>query len=935
MHKIFLLFIFQLAIIFVQGRDIKVGIYQNNPKVFIDKNGHAQGIFVDVLNDIASRNDWKLEYVFGSWYEQLENIQNGKIDLLADVAWSENRDSMLSFNKILVVQSWLQVFVYGKTKISCAENLIGKKVGVVRGSLQEEFMRYTFPLLFSGESFLTIFPDHKSTVQALVERRVDAIITDRFFYYSDLRTDSVLPTSILFMPEGLYYTTKKNCNLDILAVIDNELIRLKNDPQSVLYESLRDRLVHEHPNIFSRKLKLLLIISGFVFLHIILIVFLLRRQVKIKTRELLKKSRESEEKERNYRELFNTTKDAIYIHDIDNGRIIDVNQTMVNMFGYKSREEVLKFLNNNNEVSRNPEFNDEKAYMKICEAKEKGHLNFEWLAMKKSGEEFWVEVTLLKTQIGGIDRVLAFVTDIDERKKVEKEAEKAQALFHTLAQNSPVGIFRTDKEGNTIYVNPAWSVITGVSCEKAYGYGWSTMIHPEDREAKMQEWHERLCRKEPSPAEYRLVQPDGKIVWVLGNAVPDFSGGEFQGYVGTMTDITMIKEAEIEIQKKNEELIIAKESAEESDKLKSSFLANLSHEIRTPMNAISGFASLLDKPGTDLQKIKKYATIIQQSTTQLLSIINDIIDISMIETKQMGVRMEDVELSGLFEHIASVFFNQLPKDKEIELIFNLPSDISQYKIKTDRAKFEQVLTNLYGNAIKYSEKGRIIIGFSELNDNELVFFVDDTGIGIPAEEHHRVFERFYRCSNEALITQKGSGLGLAISKAYVEMLGGRIWLESELEKGSVFYFTHMFKRTLLSDPVSVEEKKIVIEEPALRPMILLVEDESINLYFLQTALSEYKFNMIDTDSWVKAVELCRKHRDIKLVFMDVKLIDGSGIDATIQIKKEFPDLPVIIQSAFALPEDRRRAQEAGSDDFLEKPISLKKLKEVVTKYLNN
>jgi PAS domain S-box-containing protein len=915
------------------AKTIKVGIYQNSPKVFQDEKGRAQGIFVDVLNYIAKNEGWEIEYVFASWREHLDNIQNGKIDLLADVAWSESRDSALSFNKILVMQSWLQVFVYGYNTIYRAETLADKRVGVLSGSSQEEFMRKQYPVLFGDDCEVVTFIDYQESIDALTSGRIDAVVADRFFFYSDLRTDSIIPTSVLFMPEGLFYATKKNQHPDILEAIDKHLAIMKNDPNSVLYKSLRERLMQDQTFVLSKTFKYILIISGFVFLHVLFMMFLLRYRVKQKTRELLAKSREFEEKERNYREIYNTTRDAIYIHDIDSGEIIDVNQTMVKMFGFDSKEEVLLHAKTP-PVNKHPDFSDEKAYEKIKETREKGVLNFEWFAQKKSGEGFWVEVTLLKTSIAGIERILAFVHDIDERKRMEKEAEIARALFHTLAMHSPVGIFRTNQNGHTIFVNPAWSQMTGVSAEEANGYGWVSRIHPDDRDMVLKEWQERMDSRVPSPAEYRLVRNDGTVVWVLGNAVPDFSGGEFQGYVGTMTDITMVKETELEIQRKNEELILAKESAEESDKLKSSFLANLSHEIRTPMNAIAGFASLLDKPGIEIEKIKKFATIIQQSTNQLLLIINDIIDISMIETKQMGIRYEELNLAAFFEQLASVFWNQLPHEKELELIFNLPEDVSEYILTTDRAKLEQILTNLYGNAVKYSERGRIMIGFREINDHELLFFVEDNGLGIPKEEHDLVFERFYRCNHEKITSEKGSGLGLAICKAYVEMLSGKIWLESEPDKGSTFFFTHTFTKKISAVRPDKTEIETTITESVNRPKVLLVEDESVNLYFLQTALAEYKFELYDTDRAAGAVELCREHGDFQLVFMDVKLTDGSGIDATIQIKKEFPDLPIVIQTAYALPEDRKSAMQAGADDFLEKPISLKRLKEVINKYLS-
>ncbi len=929
--RVILLLFLCLIIQTSYAQKIRVGVYQNSPKVAFDDAGNAYGIFVDIFDYISAQEGWEIEYVAGTWFEHMQSLEHGKIDVLADVAWSASRDTLFSFNSIPVIQSWVQIYDNKSRSITKPEHLEGLTIGLLRGSVQEEYMLNEFEQLYNVKAIVKSYDDNTAINKAISEHEIDVILASRFFYFSENRPDDLLPNSLIFLPGDLFFATKKGENLYILSAIDKHLSVIQNDPESAYYQSLQKWMDVDYTYRMSHVLIWLLIIAGVIIVMIVIFVFVLRKRVKQRTRELVAANQLLEENERNYRELFNSTQEGIYVHDIETGAVVDVNQTVLKMFGCESKEEVIRGTSDNSSDVEGG-FTFEQARIKLMEAKEKGEVSFEWKSKRKNGEIFWSEVSLKRANILGVERILAFVNDIDNRKKKEKEAAKAMALFHTLAQNSPVGIFRTDAEGKTTYVNPAWIDMTKVDTDKAMGTGWLSVIHEEDRERVVNEWMERVSLRVPSRAEYRLYDRDGKVSWVLGYAVPEYSDGEFMGYVGTMTDITMIKQAELDIQKKNEELFKAKEKAEESDRLKSSFLANLSHEIRTPMNAIAGFASLLVKTDDADDKVSRYSLIIEQSTNQLLSIINDIIEISMIETKQMALRYEELELCYFFNHLDMIFTNQIPENKNIELVFHMPPELCEKALSTDKVKFEQIMSNLIGNALKYTNEGRIIVDCKEKSNSELVFSVHDTGIGIAKQELQLVFDRFYRCENDQTSEMKGSGLGLAITKAYVEMLGGCIHVKSELGKGSVFYFTHPYQGTTIAK----EEKGLYVKNPnsgITKPKVLLVEDENLNIMFLQSALAEYPLELLDTAYASEAIEICRTRNDIIFVLMDVKLEDGSGIDATKQIKQEFPDLPIIIQTAYALPEDEQKAREAGCDEFLAKPISLKKLRAIVEKYL--
>jgi PAS domain S-box-containing protein len=379
------------------------------------------------------------------------------------------------------------------------------------------------------------------------------------------------------------------------------------------------------------------------------------------------------------------------------------------------------------------------------------------------------------------------------------EADRATKLgeikYQTLANISPVGIFKTSADGKTIYVNPKWCQISGLSQDEALNDGWLKAVYPQDRENLNSKWSSDVNKKHTSNAEYRFLRPDGSITWVLGQAIPELDiNNEIIGYIGTITDITAIKLYEHAL---NE----AKIKAEESDKLKTAFLQNISHEIRTPMNAIIGFSEMLNSEDVTYEKREEFVEIIIKSSKQLLSIISDIITISAIETMQEKVKINEVCVNSVISYLFDVFENQA-KNKNISLKTNKTLTDLDSTIYTDNTKFIQIYSNLITNALKYTKEGFVEIGYN-LNKNYLEFYVKDTGIGIEPAQYDLIFERFRQGKN-SLEINPGTGLGLSISKAFVQLLGGKIWVESEFKKGSTFYFTIPYNKIIETKVVRKE-----------------------------------------------------------------------------------------------------------------------------------
>ncbi|PKP22064.1 MAG: hypothetical protein CVU04_00050 [Bacteroidetes bacterium HGW-Bacteroidetes-20] len=373
------------------------------------------------------------------------------------------------------------------------------------------------------------------------------------------------------------------------------------------------------------------------------------------------------------------------------------------------------------------------------------------------------------------------IAKLDAKRSYE-EAKLMEIKYKTLTNNSPVGIFHTRTDGYTTYVNPKWCEISGLTYQEALGNGWLKAVHPDDLDRVIHGWESATIQKSDSETQYRFILSDGSINWVLGRAVAELNDqNEIIGYIGTITNITNII-------KYQQEQIILKEKAEESNLLKSAFLANMSHEIRTPMNGILGFAELLQEPDLSESEQKEYLQIITKSGERMLNIINDIVSISKIES---GTIETNITESNINEHLQYVFdsLKLIAEQKNLHLSFETPLLDHEALFKTDTEKFISILSNLVKNAIKYTDSGTIFFSYYKNENHGFTFFVRDTGIGIAVDKFKAIFDRFIQADIEDKMARQGAGLGLSISKAYVEMLGGKIWVESEEGIGSTFYFT--------------------------------------------------------------------------------------------------------------------------------------------------
>ncbi len=385
------------------------------------------------------------------------------------------------------------------------------------------------------------------------------------------------------------------------------------------------------------------------------------------------------------------------------------------------------------------------------------------------------------------------------------------------------------------------------------------------------------------------------------------------------------------IQNINDELISAKVKAEESDKLKSAFLANMSHEIRTPMNAIMGFAGFLLQPGLSNEKLEDFVQIINSCSMQLLSVISDIIDISKIETGQITVDLELVNVNNILNELW-VTYKKITESKNLSLYYCSDRTHSDIMVNSDGNRIRQVFCNLLNNAIKFTEEGKIEFGY-KIKENFIEFFVTDTGIGIAQENNTLIFQRFRQVAKTDAHIYGGNGLGLSISKALVEKLGGTITIDSELGRGSTFRFTIPYVAETENNVSSVFKPESVQLANGKGKTVLIVEDEVNNHTYIEELCSNADVQMIHAWNGKEAVEQVKKHAEIALVLMDIKMPIMDGYEATQLIKQIRPKLPVIAQTAYALSSDRDIALSAGCDNYLAKPINKELFLEVIDLYL--
>lgn len=621
------------------------------------------------------------------------------------------------------------------------------------------------------------------------------------------------------------------------------------------------------------------------------------------------------------------------------GNCINVNPTFCKLFGV-TKEDMMYY-----KIFEDEAIKKSNAYDHLIDVFKNKNAN-RWnnqfdiaLASKSSGVKTTKPTTIyldnLSYPILDNDNNLQYVViqhyDITKAKEAEEALRKSEAIKNTMVSNISDVIVIIDQNGINQYKSPNITKLFGWTPDELVGKSTWDNIHPEDLAAGQQFFGTIIAKPNATGiAELRYKRKDGHYVWIEINVINLLHDKDIKGILGNYHDISERKNAA-------QELIAAKEKAEESDRLKSAFLANMSHEIRTPMNGILGFTSLLKDPKLTGDEMKQYIQIIEKSGDRMLNTINDIVDISKIEAGLYEIRKESVDIKKIIVSLINFFSNEA---NEKGLLINyLPglSDLEVY-IETDKEKFESILTNLIKNAIKYTDVGEITIGCNIKNikdNNYLEIFVKDTGIGIPKNRLEAVFNRFEQADIEDKHALQGSGLGLSITQSYVEMLGGDIKVESDEGVGSRFTFTIPINRILNMENIKQTDRQNKNRKEKPNDLTLIIaEDDDVSQLYLKTVLTDKFGKIIYARNGKEAIEKAKENPDVNVILMDIKMPILDGLSATREIRKFNKDVVIIGQSAYGLSGDKEKAIEAGCNAYIPKPLNKDHLIKLIMEHLN-
>jgi PAS domain S-box-containing protein len=518
---------------------------------------------------------------------------------------------------------------------------------------------------------------------------------------------------------------------------------------------------------------------------------------------------------------------------------------------------------------------------------------------------------------------------VAERQKVKNDLETEKSLLRCLIDSVPDLIFFKDKEGKFLGCNKAFEEYTGkkeIEFKGRTDYDFFTKAQADLYAASDAEI---LRSKEVQRNHEWTTYPDGrKVLFDTMKTLFFDTNGNSLGLIGISRDITEIEET----QKK---LTLAKEKAEESDKLKTAFLANMSHEIRTPMNAIIGFSDLLTDDDLSRSEKMDYSVHIKKAGESLMNLISDIIDIAKIEAGQLQINNAACELDELLNDLVGTYSEVISKAGKDELKIRLFKQVgvNGLVIMTDPFRLRQILSNLIGNAVKFTDRGHIEFGYHLQDAQTIEFIVRDTGMGIATAKQKDVFQRFSQVDNSNTRKYGGTGLGLAISKHIVEIMGGKIWLESEPGKGSTFWFTLPFVPVNSPAITETDLEKPIMDYDWSGKTILVAEDVPSNFMFIEAALRKTNVHLLWAQDGKQAVAMALQDSNINLVLMDIQLPEMNGYEATAEILKSRPGLPIISQTAYALSGEKEKSIKAGCADYIPKPIKSENLISIIGKHL--
>jgi len=878
------------------------------PYIFRDEKGNLQGIIVDEWKLWQTKTGIKANLIAKDWGKAYQYMLDGKADVLETVFYNDERAKIFDFTK---PYAYLEVPVFFHKTLSGitdVKNLRGFTIGVKSGDACINIFRQ------NGITTLREFSSYEAIINAASNGEVRVFCIDKppaiyYLYKCNLENDFKYSFTLY---NGAFHRAVKKGRTELLETVETGFARISREEQEAIEKKWLGTSIPQ-PAYLSYAIYSLLIIAG-IALFLVFINFLLRRKVKEKTRQLEIAFTDLSKSKDKYRSIFETANEGICVTN-KSGMITAVNSKFEEMTGYKSSEILNKnfstFVTNNQRQEYIEGNRDDKLGQRG---------NYEMRILKKDNSSLWTFVSRspILDQTGKFDGLVEMFTDITERKMAEEEIRK---LYQGVEQ-SPATIVITDINGDIEYINSKFVETTGYTYADVVGKNPRVLSSGEKSPEEYKELWEAIKAGKDWQGEFHNKKKNGELYWESASISPiKDENGEITHFIAIKEDIT---EKKMMI----EDLIAAKEKAEEMNRLKSSFLANMSHELRTPLVGILGFTDILMTQIEDPELLKMVHGI-YRGGKRLSDTLGLILDLSNAESNRIEINAKEINVTAATSEIVNSFSTVASKKGlQLQTTRNNDSIIA----KLDERLFSNIVDNLINNAIKYTNKGGITVevGKEKIDDKYWVYVkVIDTGIGIAKENFDIIFNEFRQASEGFGRNFEGAGLGLTISKKVAAVMGGVISVDSQLGIGSTF----TVKFPAIED--NAQEPKVKDIEPAKpiltiakgpeeseKPLLLYVEDDKTSQEIVKIYLKNY-FNIEIADNGNSALEMV-KAKTYDAFLMDINLGRGmNGIAVTKEIRKmpEYLDIPIIAITAFAMKGDKEEFIESGCTSYISKPFS--------------
>lgn len=888
---IFIILYLNLSFYFIFSNNInkiKIGFYDNPPKIYKDKDGNFTGYHIDIIKEIAKNENWDIEFIEGTWQESLKRLKNGDIDIMPDVAYSEEREKIFDFNKESILLNWAVVYVRkDSTDIINILDLNNKKIASMKNSIHTEGDKGIINILQSfnlkGEFILT--KDYNECFELLSKGKVEACVVNKLFGLANERVYNVKRTSIIFNPSQIKYAFSKNSKRSeyLINRIDENILKFKEDKNSILYKSFNKYILKnlkiEKRLDFNIK-TILLILLGFIFLFSsFLFIFISNKNKNVNYSNYLKSNPSM---------------------NIIRNNIIDIILIVFTIFSFPL---TLFFI-------------------------------YQGLNIK------WDNILFVNVLMTIILLIIIFFL-----KKINL-ISKLIVLITIFFLNGVIILILWGRIGigGIFFLVPA--IIIGIMHGKKGGFivlfiGFLITI-----------FLGLLISFNILEFRYDITQYSSNISnWlfslliILVVFITIISGIEkfYSILIDSVENLELtVKQRTLDLQNANDilkkeieeriktekELIIAKVKAEEANKTKSNFLANITHEIRTPLNAILGYSQILRLQEDIKDQYKRQLETIITSGEHLLDLINEVLEMSKIESGILSLNMDNFDLYNMMDEIHRLFKIKMDK-KGLDFSIKIDNNVPKL-IFSDRIKIKQVIINLVGNAFKFTKKGYVKVEVFN-NKDKIGIKVIDSGIGISEDELQKIFIPFEQTSSGKF--EGGTGLGLFISKKFANLLDGDIIVKSKIGEGSIFTFEFSYKlgcESLLKEETTI--KNVIKIKGDKKVKALIVDDRDNNRDILIKILSPLGFDTIEAKDGLTALNIIKEYNP-DLILLDIVMPDISGIEVIKRLRESGNNVKIIAITASVMDENKDRVLQEGANSFIIKPfkknIILEEIKRVL------